>query len=114
MIADSKPVGNIYNRVFKDNQISKEILSKYIKYAKNRFDPRFTEKSGNQINKFQEEMVKINKKKSRKLDIVKLTRVLTLLSKAYARIALKNTIELKDVQIIIRIYKHVLKNLKVI
>ena len=86
------------------------MLRKYIKYAKNKFDPRLTKGAENEIRKFKEEMVKINSV----LNTFKLTRVLTLLSKAYARIALKNTIELKDVQIIIRIYKQVLKNLKVI
>ena len=111
LIADSKPAGNTYYyRAIKDNQFSKEVLRKYIKYAKNKFDPRFTKRAGNQIIKFQEEMVKINNI----LDIFKLTRVLTLLSKAYARIALKNTIELKDVQIIIRIYKQILINLDLI
>ena len=111
LVADSKPAGNTYYyRPVKDNQISKEMLRKYIKYAKNKFDPRLTKGAENEIRKFKEEMVKINSV----LNTFKLIRVLTLLSKAYARIALKNTIELKDVQIIIRIYKQVLKNLKVI
>jgi len=78
LIADSKPAGNTYYyRAIKDNQFSKDILRKYIKYAKNKFDPRFTERAETEIRKFQEEMVKINKI----LDIFKLTRVLTLLSK---------------------------------
>ena len=111
MIADSKPAGNIYYyRAIIDNQLSKDTLRKYVKYAKNRFDPRLTKKAENEIRKFKEDMVEINSV----LDVLKLTKVLTLLSKAYARIALKNTIELEDVQIIIRIYKQVLKDLKII
>ena len=111
LIADSKPAGNInYYRAIIDNQLSKDILRKYIKYAKNKFDPHLTKKAGNEIRNFQEEMVEINNV----LDVLKLTRVLTLLSKAYARIALKNTIELEDVQIVIKIYKQVLKNLNLI
>ena len=111
LIANSKPAGNTYYyRAIKDNQLSKDFLRKYIKYAKNKFDPRLTKKAGKEIRRFQEEMVEINNV----LNVFKLTRVLTLLSKAYARVALKNIIELEDVQIIIKIYKQVLKDLKVI
>lgn len=99
-----------------ESLFSKDLLRNYIIYAKNKYDPMFTKEAGDQINKFKEEMLRINKekKKERRINQQNLIRVLTMLSKAYARIALKNEINIKDVQKIIGIYKKSLKSLDLI
>jgi len=95
---------------------SKDLLRKYITYAKKNYDPILTKEAGDQLNEFKEEMLKINKeeKKERKINQQNLIKVLVMLSKAYARIALKNETTVKDVQKIIGIYKKSLKNLDLI
>lgn len=96
--------------------ITKDLLRKYLIYAKNRYDPIPTKEAAYQITKFKEEMLRINKEKEKiiKINQQNLVRVLIILSKAYARIALKNEITSKDVQNIIHIYKKSLTNLDII
>ena len=92
--------------------LTKDLLRRYVIYAKKGYDPMLTEAAADQILQFKEEMLRINKekKKFRKINQQNLVRVLTMLSKAYTRIALKNEITSKDVQKIIRIYKKSLSN----
>ena len=96
--------------------LTKDLLRKYLIYAKKGYDPIPTKEAGDHINKFKEEMLRINKekKKIRKINQSNLVRVLIILCKAYARITLKNEITSKDVQKIIRIYKKSLTNLDLI
>ena len=103
-------------KIDNDLLLSKTLLRKYINYAKKEYEPVFTEEAINYVNKFKEAMLRINKekKKKRKINQQKLIRVLTMLCKAYARIALRNEINAIDVQTIIRIYKNSLSNLDLI
>lgn len=96
--------------------LTKDLLRKYLIYAKNRYDPIPTKAAADQITKFKEEMLRNNKekKKIRKINQQNLVRVLIMLSKAYTRITLKNEITSKDVQKIISIYKKSLINLDLI
>lgn len=96
--------------------LTKILLRKYIMYAKKEYDPMFTKEAIGHLNKFKEAMQGINneKKKKRKINQLNLIRVLTMLCKSYARIALKNEINVLDVQTIIRIYKNSLSNLDLI
>lgn len=96
--------------------LTKDLLRKYVIYAKKGYDPIPTKEAADQIIKFKEEMLRINKekKKIRKINQQNLVRVLIMLSKAYARIALKNEITSKDFQKIIHIYKKSLTNLDII
>lgn len=127
LITDSDPTGNLNNyrvdRKFNEEKkeegsilISKDLLKKYIIYTKRRFDPYLTERAVNRIREFKEEMRRLNRKKNqiKKVNLNNLVRVLTMLSKAYARIALKNEINLDDLESIIRIYKNTLMNLDLI
>ena len=97
--------------------ISKDLLRKYIIYAKRKYDPKFSEeKVSKQIIKFKEEVLSLNEKKNKigEIDPNNLVRVLTMLCKAHARLALKNEINEKDVLEIIGIYKKSLINLDLI
>jgi len=93
--------------------LTKDLLRKYIIYAKKGYDPMLTKEAVDQIIKFKEEMLRINKEKEkiRKINQQNLARVLTMLSRAYTRITLRNEITSKDVQKIIHIYKKSLTNL---
>ncbi|MFW9876217.1 MAG: hypothetical protein ACFFG0_24205 [Candidatus Thorarchaeota archaeon] len=112
---DNLRVFELLNERNKDEPIliTKNLLRKYIIYSKYKFDPCFTPKAGNRIIEFKEQMIKLNMEKNPtyKLNSGNLVRVLTMLSKAYARISLKNEIDINNIEIIIRIYKQTLKNL---
>ena len=127
LITGNNPVDNLNNyridKVFNEEKkeggsipISEALLKNYIIYAKKMFDPYFTERSVNRIREFKEEICKLNKEKNqmKNLDFNKLVRVLTILSKGHARMALKNEINLDNVESVIRIYKNTLLNLDLI
>jgi len=103
MIKHQKEIGSL---------LSKDLLRKYIFYAKKGYDPIVSKEAGNQITKFKEEILRVNKKKefTKKINELDLVRTIIILSKAYARIALKNKISLEDVKKIISIYKKSLSN----
>ncbi len=126
LIAANNPYKNMINfeekrltKTEKKNNkflVFKNRLTNYMRYAK-KFDPMFSDKTIiDQIVKFKEEVIKLNIKKNQvgTINSHGVVRVLTMLSKAYARIALKNEINGNDVQKIISIYKKSLENLDLI
>lgn len=120
LIADEDPVGEINTskiEVRNDTLFSKELLKKYILYIRKICAPPLTEEAVKYIIQFKKEMIKLNKKKlnfNKTIDSTNFVRILTILSKVYASMALKETVDLEDVQLITRIYRQSLINLDLI
>lgn len=98
-------------------QFSNELLRKFIMYTKKEYEPMiFDENVMNHIFKFNEEVIQLNKEKSKinKINTGNLVRGIITLSKAYARIALRKEIRLNDVEKVLQIYRRSLLNLDLI
>ncbi|MFW9969458.1 MAG: hypothetical protein ACFFDF_04600 [Candidatus Odinarchaeota archaeon] len=104
------------NNLFENTpELSLDLLRKYIRYAKAKYDPNFLEKGvKEEISIFKMKILKLNENKRKKINLNVIDRMIIILSKTYARIALKNEINVNDIQKILRIYKKTLKNLDLI
>lgn len=97
--------------------ISNEFLRNFIIYAKKEYEPMILdEEVRDHIIMFKEEVIRLNNEKSKfnKINSGNLIRGIMTFSKAYARIALRKEIRLKDVKKVLQIFRNSLLNLDLI
>ncbi|MFX1570112.1 MAG: hypothetical protein ACFFCV_17280 [Promethearchaeota archaeon] len=116
LISTNKKINDIKGTRESLKNIKRDFLRKYIIYSKRTYDPKLSKPAIAYIKEFTNEMESINneKNKERKMEGFPLTRMIFILSRAYARIALKNEIIMRDVQKIAEICKKSLENLDLI